>query len=843
MTFSSLENELFLYNLKKVAEKFGLISEEISPFPESKACQLLNLAEDYSFNPADEDRYKSLLITALLWENRQPQWSGLPPFISRILIRLGLGTSAKMVNWNNQFGLFNSLGSLIEELCSTVDLAGHEVTISNQKIILSDFQKRMWDGIDKYSRLGVSAPTSAGKSFVLVNKAIQVLLNQDGKIFFIVPTNSLITQVSNDFKRKIRDLKLTNIEVAQTVNDISLFKAPKIVYVLTQERAFSALNHPEANFSDVLMLIVDEIQNIEKVPLEDEERSKILFDVIQIFKNDIAPQKIILSGPRLDKLESIIKEWFGDDAKSVTEDLPSVLNVTYTFKTPRGKGVDFVQYISENIFQSIEIDDKFHIKEKILKRQKFDDDEYDLVASVINRSKRDGNIIFADKTKPAKNIALGIAERLDNNYLSDETDSFTDFVESTVHPKYALLQTLKKGVAYHHSKMPPHIRCLVEKLFAYRHLSTIVATTTLMQGVNLPAKNIIIKTPKVGSSENLTGYEFSNLKGRAGRLMQDFVGRALIINEKSCEKAGIKLDMSQQKELFVGYAKRFKEEKSGIQNCLSKNIEMTDQEHNDLVTYIRNMCVRYGIHAQGRLAEVGIPISDKILNETLSQLSTLAVPKIICRNNFYWDPLILNKLYVSFLNREWGLIPNSIINITDTLRDCIIRMAAFSPLYYNRYLPNLEITDHSVGKVLSLAIFAENYGRGVPLMSVINPPGFPIETSDDIEDRINDIQTKVVFGIPKLLKPLFQISDILTEGKAASILSFIEVGGLDVRLRALIEIGIPRETAISILQNVPNDNLKDSEGKINERELKLYIQRVKISPSVNKWHKLIIEDF
>jgi hypothetical protein len=72
-------------------------------------------------------------------------------------------------------------------------------------------------------------------------------------------------------------------------------------------------------------------------------------------------------------------------------------------------------------------------------------------------------------------------------------------------------------------------------------------------------------------------------------------------------------------------------------------------------------------------------------------------------------------------------------------------------------------------------------------------------------------------------------------------LSFIEVGGMDQRLRPLIEIGIPRETAIAMLQNDTNNRLTDSDNKINEIELKKFVQRAKAS-NLNKWHKLIIED-
>jgi hypothetical protein len=362
-----------------------------------------------------------------------------------------------------------------------------------------------------------------------------------------------------------------------------------------------------------------------------------------------------------------------------------------------------------------------------------------------------------------------------------------------------------------------------------------------MQGINLPAKNIIIKTPKVGDKEVLTGYEFSNLKGRAGRLMQDFVGRALIINEMSCENAGIELGASQQKELLVGYGKRFQEEKISIERTLSSNDVMNLDFNNDLVTYIRNMCLRYGVNSDIRLKQSGIILSAEILNSIFAQLQSLTVPRTICLNNFYWDPLVLNNLFNSFILGGWPPIPTNIVGASDSIKECILKMAEFAPFYYNRYIPYLTVTEQSINKILSLSIYAESYGRGIPLKDVIDPPNFPIKESEDIEKRINDIQTKVVYGIPKLLKPLFQINDHVRSQKSAAMLSFIEVGGMDQRLRALIEIGVPRETAIAMLQNDTNNRLTDSDNKINEIELKKFVQRAKVS-NLNKWHKLIIED-
>lgn len=832
-------DELFDYNLKVVAKKFGLISDTLTHFPDNKATLLLNLAEEYSDKPANEDKIFSLLLCAILWENRQDEWTNIGPFICRLLIRIGLGTTAKMVNWDKESNLFYSLGSLISELCSTASLLKHEISINGHAVILSDFQKRMWDSITVNNRIGISAPTSAGKSFVLVNKAIETLLDSEGKVVFIVPTISLIHQVCSDLRKKALEYGLNDIYISQTVNDISLFKSPKIIYVLTQERAFAALNHPDADLENIRLLIVDEIQNIEKVPNENEERAKILLDVIQEFKNDKAPNKIIVSGPRLSNIGELMLHWFGEDGKSVTEDLPSVINVTYSFKRSKGK-LEFVQYLPLRFTHKIAIEDKFNLKSKILDKVRFGDDANKFIASLINKNKADGNIVFADTTKNANSIGLAIGESMTKDVDEKVIDGLKEFIAETVHKDYSLIQMIDKGIAFHHAKMPQHIRSIIEKAFSKRKLHTIVSTTTLMQGVNLPAKNIIIRNPKVGN-DSLTGYEFTNLKGRAGRLMQDFVGRALIIDENLCNEASIQLDVFQQKELSMGYGQRYEREKEQILNVLqNSNIPVPDM-NNDLVAYIRNMCLKYGEQAYGRIKEVGINVPPNILNETIIKLEALTIPKTVCLSNFYWDPILLEEMFVSFQKNEWGSIPTNIVGATNDLLRLLLKMHEFAPYYYKRYLDIIP-NEKSINKIWSLCIYAERYGSGSALKDVINPPNYPITKSDDIDERINSIHTKVVYNIPKLLRPIFQINDEVNARKSSQVLSFIEVGAMDLRLRAMIEIGIPRETSIYLLQNNGRSNFVDKDGKIKSKELGDFINCAKTNKYLNPWHRLLIQD-
>jgi hypothetical protein len=98
------------------------------------------------------------------------------------------------------------------------------------------------------------------------------------------------------------------------------------------------------------------------------------------------------------------------------------------------------------------------------------------------------------------------------------------FIEQHVHPKYRLASTLRKGVAFHYGRMPGIVRTRVEDLFAQSRIRFMCATSTLLHGVNLPARHLIVERPKSGRMRAMARSEFMNLAGRAGRLGFEFHG-------------------------------------------------------------------------------------------------------------------------------------------------------------------------------------------------------------------------------------------------------------------------------------------------------------------------------
>ena len=169
--------------------------------------------------------------------------------------------------------------------------------------------------------------------------------------------------------------------------------------------------------------------------------------------------------------------------------------------------------------------------------------ESDLVELILKLSRTHKAIIYVNSSKESVDFALQVSARCQQ--VDDmSVNELIKFVHEYVHRDYYLAHVLRHGVAFHHGKMPLEIRDRVEKAFADPNspIRFIVCTSTLLEGVNLPAKSIFVLSdrhgrksflPKQKQAKAAAKLDFENLVGRAGRLSYDFVGNVICIRSKS----------------------------------------------------------------------------------------------------------------------------------------------------------------------------------------------------------------------------------------------------------------------------------------------------------------------
>lgn len=126
---------------------------------------------------------------------------------------------------------------------------------------------------------------------------------------------------------------------------------------------------------------------------------------------------------------------------------------------------------------------------------------------------------------------------------------------------HQITKLLKNGIAIHHADLPDLLRRAIEIDFRERKFRTIVATSTLAQGVNLPIRTVIIHSSRRyvdDESIPLTISDYWNIAGRAGRAGQETEGTIIHIVNGSQDKEDYFYYLKNRETLEPTYSALFK---------------------------------------------------------------------------------------------------------------------------------------------------------------------------------------------------------------------------------------------------------------------------------------------
>ncbi|HIH25032.1 TPA: DEAD/DEAH box helicase [Candidatus Woesearchaeota archaeon] len=597
-----------------------------------------------SSSPNDEHRSKALAFAILAYLEKQTiQYAG---FCYLVLSRIGNIYPTKhlveILNADEDHFYVSYDEALNLEL--SMQRANALLKLPDDDVYLSEYQEQLWEHlISDEKTLAISGPTSSGKSYTIQSYIVSKCTScEKYRAVYVVPTKALLFEVSSNLRQRLSTYDVT---IKTGVGDISKSGA-KEVLVLTPERCLRLLKEKESTDYRIDLLFFDEIQK-----MEDDERG-VLFEYIL---NELLTQeegaKVVVAGPYLKNLKRTLHQLSGLDSPVIESRLAPVYQIRSIFrvtanvrdriniflKSPSGKTLQTSVPVERAMYTSL------------VQHQK------QTMAELVTIYGKDStNVIYAPRRTTAEDYALEIAEKsalYGGITESREVLELIEYLSDEVHPNYSLIRCLKKGVAFHHGLIPELAKLEIEGLYKKGQLKNLACTSTLLEGVNLPADKIFIFRPlKNDSRTPLDNFEFGNLIGRAGRTSSKLNGSVYCIELSTETWASEKLDSDFSKEIIPATTRATTVHKIHLlSNLANSSAEMTNVPASVIYTIIllRHKAVRSSAELRTYLQTKALNAGevDTITRGIQGSLQRLSIPQDILKQNPTIDPLLQNRLY------------------------------------------------------------------------------------------------------------------------------------------------------------------------------------------------------
>jgi replicative superfamily II helicase len=592
---------------------FNINSDEY--ITENEFNDLMRFSDILSHSDDPEARNKAYKIIALLAtdfkDNRK-----FHVFANAILSKLGNFPALQFLRENNEYVDFLPIERSLEK-----QIKVETQQTSDGKSIFTDAQYKIRRELESHDYFSFSGPTSIGKSFIVkdyIRSLLQNNLSNDGIIVFLVPTRALIGQVVGELREEIND-KGVNIASHPILSSYSIKKYKNHVFVFTPERLLSYVNSP--NKLSIKYLFVDEAQ---KVIAINDSRSSLYYHAIYETIKKFAT-KLFFASPNIPNPDIFLKIFEKDDTGFLSIKEQTVAQNRYFIDLEDKKATLF-----SDLGQQYKIDNfPFNLDSKKL---------ISFIGCNVN------NIIYCNGIQETVTRAKDFAKTLEYVEETDELKDLISYISDYVHKDYYLIECLKKGVGFHHGRMPQPVRRKIEKFFKDRNssLKYIFCTSTLLEGVNLPAKNIFVFNEGHGSHP-FEKIDFENLIGRAGRLAQETYGNVICIKDD---------------------IKRWKK---------NKELLLERKELNNVASFILNKDKKNNFKNIGKalsgedLPKVRVGEKDNIVHySTLTLLHYIEDEKSVLKDNF----LESNEFALDILikSKERNQIPKDILKASSTIK-------------------------------------------------------------------------------------------------------------------------------------------------------------------------------
>mgnify|MGYP000886981273 CR=1 FL=1 len=821
-TAKLLANNLFSENGRniKLTEKelndtlrfADILSNSKNPKARNKAYQLITLLnEDYKANPYYQTFSHSVLAKL-----------GNFPGIEFL----------KKEDNNSELPFDRELEKKVKEFIQAVP--------DTEDLIFTDSQFELYKKITGSKHFSFSGPTSMGKSFIIKSFIRKVVGNKPPEnIVIMVPTRALINQFSIDLNKELKDvLEHYNYTVITNSNVSELPTTEQhYIFVLTPERLLSYLSQKKN--PSIAYLFIDEAH---KLAAEKDSRAVTAYSAISKAIRRNPNLNLYFSSPNVANPEVFLK-LFKKDEKQFFR----------TIETPVSQNLFFVDLVEKRVTHYLD-SGNYEFEPKIVTKS---ESIYDILSAIGNE---ESNIVYCSSRFDAVDKAAKLFEQNQNKQveISKNVKRVIRQIKAYIHKDYYLGEFLNRGIGYHFGNLPQIIRTKVEGLFKEREINYVFCTSTLLEGVNLPAKNVFILNNKNGRN-TFQPIDFWNLAGRAGRLKHELSGNIICLKEtdKDWKKHETLLEGDAEIKLNPTVESYIDKKLKKIEQVLNENPDIKGETETmkEILEYIANIISIDTLEIER--ANYNSEIIKKLIAENKEAIIELAkkkngkvdVPSSVLNTNNSIKLRIQNEVFIGLKKKANNpatiKLPSRV-----TYEICQEWLHNFYTMFH---WATEEKRFKSENQLDYYAVLMNQWINGVPLSQIINESiayynrkgstlmvgyknGKPsYEVFDNSKHHINVLIGNIIDDIESVLRFLFEkyfnnyytmLVEIFGEENAGvNWATFLEYGTQNTILIALQNYGLSRHSADYIFKKF-KECLKIEGDKLIEINIKKLKSRI-----------------
>lgn len=340
---------------------------------------------------------------------------------------------------------------------------------------------------------------------------------------------------------RVKEIELMSISPDEEVLENALIYSDNIYFAIVASKKYKniVIIQPTLALLDETRLKLKKYADDYKIivrtsqPYSEDKRNLFLLTAERVMEYEPLPQIDFLIIDEFYKLSLRRKDDRADTLNNAFLKVVNKFHSRFYFLGPNIDGItdgfaekyDAIFYKSDFSLVDCNVIDKSNLINWSNSDKQIDKEKITILCELLDELRNEQTLIYCSTPARARRMAKVYLEYLQrigrekNNQLP-----LIEWINKNVSPKWSLAKELQYGVAIHDGSLQKHIGASIIKYFNEGRLNCIFCTSTIIEGVNTSAKNVILFDEKKGGNE-IDFFDYSNIKGRSGRMMEHYVGR------------------------------------------------------------------------------------------------------------------------------------------------------------------------------------------------------------------------------------------------------------------------------------------------------------------------------